>query len=224
MGYFQVRRTTKRAARRVSVLFKCLNVNDLISSIRALLEGSSKIDRKENPPHAFALIICSACLREVSVSLAPLNMRATSSVRSSPVMRRTLVRVRPAESFLLDQIVMIGKSCDLRQMGHAEHLIGAGQSFQLFAHGFGRAAADAGVDFVEDVALRCAPAISLVLAPRHTRPRLPRLPSGPASLGRVRRPRRSVPAGAAARRDWSRLYTPPDRSRRQSSSLLRRCR
>jgi hypothetical protein len=45
------------------------------------------------------LSICSACLREVSVSLAPLNMRATSSVRSSPVMRRTVVRVRPAEAF-----------------------------------------------------------------------------------------------------------------------------
>ena len=47
----------------------------------------------------FALIICSACLREVSVSFAPLSMRATSSVRSSPVTARMLVRVRPPDSF-----------------------------------------------------------------------------------------------------------------------------
>ena len=49
--------------------------------------------------YPFALIICSACLREVSVSLAPLNMRATSSVRSSPATSRMLVRVRPPDSF-----------------------------------------------------------------------------------------------------------------------------
>jgi len=48
---------------------------------------------------ALVLSICSACLREVSVSLAPLSIRATSSVRSSPVMRWTLVRVRPAAAF-----------------------------------------------------------------------------------------------------------------------------
>ena len=50
-------------------------------------------------PYPFALIICSACLREVSVSLAPLNMRATSSVRSSPTTARMLVRVRPPHAF-----------------------------------------------------------------------------------------------------------------------------
>jgi len=50
-------------------------------------------------PYEFTFSICSACLREVSVSLAPLNMRATSSVRSSPVMSRTPVRVRSAELF-----------------------------------------------------------------------------------------------------------------------------
>jgi hypothetical protein len=48
--------------------------------------------------YALALIICSACLRDVSVSLAPLSMRATSSVRSSPVTGRMLVRVRPPDS------------------------------------------------------------------------------------------------------------------------------
>ena len=51
------------------------------------------------PPHPFVLIICSACFREVSVNFAPLNIRATSSVRSSPLTPRMLVRVRPAESF-----------------------------------------------------------------------------------------------------------------------------
>ncbi len=49
--------------------------------------------------HAFALIICSACLSELSVTFAPLSIRATSSVRSSPVMLRTVVLVRPADSF-----------------------------------------------------------------------------------------------------------------------------
>ena len=49
--------------------------------------------------YALVFSICSACLREVSVSLAPLSMRATSSVRSSPVMRRTAVRVRSAVLF-----------------------------------------------------------------------------------------------------------------------------
>ena len=49
--------------------------------------------------HPFVLIICSACFREASVNFAPLNIRATSSVRSSPLTPRMLVRVRPAESF-----------------------------------------------------------------------------------------------------------------------------
>jgi hypothetical protein len=45
--------------------------------------------------YALAFSICSACFRDVSVSLAPLSMRATSSVRSSPLIGRTVVRVRP---------------------------------------------------------------------------------------------------------------------------------
>lgn len=49
--------------------------------------------------YPFALIICSACFREVSVSLAPLSMRATSSVRSSPITARMLVRVLPPHAF-----------------------------------------------------------------------------------------------------------------------------
>jgi hypothetical protein len=49
--------------------------------------------------YALAFSICSACLREVSVSLAPLSIRATSSVRSSPLIGRTVVRVRPPTAF-----------------------------------------------------------------------------------------------------------------------------
>src|ERR1700688_3454044 len=48
--------------------------------------------------HPFARIICSACFREVSVSFAPDNIRATSSVRSSPLICRTVVFARPAVS------------------------------------------------------------------------------------------------------------------------------
>src|SRR2546426_485726 len=46
----------------------------------------------------WALSICSACLRDVSVNLAPLIMRAISSVRLSPVIRQTTVQVRPPDS------------------------------------------------------------------------------------------------------------------------------
>jgi len=58
-----------------------------------------RLDTSRRNSHALVFSICSACLREVSVSFAPLNMRATSSVRSSPVMRRTAVRVRSEELF-----------------------------------------------------------------------------------------------------------------------------
>jgi hypothetical protein len=50
--------------------------------------------------YPFVFSICSACFSEVSVSFAPLIMRATSSVRSGPLILRTLVRVRsPARFF-----------------------------------------------------------------------------------------------------------------------------
>ena len=48
---------------------------------RALAMGTRKPGASPQP---LALIICSACFREVSVSFAPDSMRATSSVRSSP--------------------------------------------------------------------------------------------------------------------------------------------
>jgi hypothetical protein len=59
--------------------------------------------------------------------------------------------VGPASGFfLLNYIVMIGESGDLREMGNAENLIVAGQGFEFFADGFGGAPSDAGVYFVED--------------------------------------------------------------------------
>src|ERR1019366_5168885 len=46
--------------------------------------------------------------------------------------------------------VLIGEGGDLREMGHAEDLLAAAEGFELLADGFGGAASDADVDFVED--------------------------------------------------------------------------
>ena len=46
--------------------------------------------------------------------------------------------------------MMVGEGGDLRQVGNAEHLIGARQRLKFFAHGFGCATSDAAIDFVED--------------------------------------------------------------------------
>src|SRR5258705_11996014 len=49
--------------------------------------------------YAFVFSICSACFSDVSLTFAPLSMRAISSVRSSPVISRTVVRVRSPAFF-----------------------------------------------------------------------------------------------------------------------------
>ncbi len=51
---------------------------------------------------------------------------------------------------LFDDEVLIGEGGDLRQVGDAEDLLAAGESLEFLADGFGGAAADADVDFVED--------------------------------------------------------------------------
>src|SRR5579859_3678463 len=51
---------------------------------------------------------------------------------------------------LLNNIMLIGKRGDLRQVGNAEHLMTAAKGLQLPAHGLGGAASDAGINFVED--------------------------------------------------------------------------
>src|SRR5579863_2539263 len=52
-------------------------------------------------------------------------------------------------SFLFNQIMMVGESCDLRQMSHAKHLIGSRQRLQFFADGFGGTSSNAGIDFIK---------------------------------------------------------------------------
>jgi len=49
-------------------------------STRHISEGMEFQCGNATSSHPFAFSICSACLREVSVSLVPLNMRATSSI------------------------------------------------------------------------------------------------------------------------------------------------
>ena len=51
---------------------------------------------------------------------------------------------------LLDQVVVIRKGCDLRQVGDAEHLVAFGESLQFLPHGLGGAASDAGINLVEN--------------------------------------------------------------------------
>jgi hypothetical protein len=46
--------------------------------------------------------------------------------------------------------MLIGEGGDLREVGDAEDLLGAAEGFELLADGFGGAASDADVDFVED--------------------------------------------------------------------------
>ena len=61
-----------------------------------------------------------------------------------------LTLVRPRDDFLLHQQVTVGKARDLRLVRYAEHLICLRELFELDADCFADAAADAGVDFVED--------------------------------------------------------------------------
>ena len=58
--------------------------------------------------------------------------------------------LRPSSSFaLFDHVVMIGKGCDLRQVGDAEHLIAFGERLQFLPHSLGRAPSDAGINLVK---------------------------------------------------------------------------
>src|SRR6266403_2718623 len=59
--------------------------------------------------------------------------------------------LRPPSSFtLLDNVMMVGERCDLRQVGNAEHLIAFGERLQFLPHGLGGAPSDTGIDLVED--------------------------------------------------------------------------
>jgi hypothetical protein len=50
---------------------------------------------------------------------------------------------------LLDCVMMIRKSRDLRQVGHTQNLIGSGQSLQLLSDCFRRTPADPGINFIK---------------------------------------------------------------------------
>ena len=50
--------------------------------------------------------------------------------------------------------MLIGEGGDLRKVGDAENLLCAAESLELLADGFGGAASDANVDFVEDQGAR----------------------------------------------------------------------
>ena len=81
-------------------------------------------------------------------------MRATSWVRARSSRRRIWVLVRPSDFALFDDEMLVGEGGDLRQVGDAEDLLAAAEGFELLADGFGGAASDADVDFVEDQGAR----------------------------------------------------------------------
>lgn len=50
-----------------------------------------------------------------------------------------------------DGVMVVGKSCNLSEMGDAEDLVaGGGEGLEAAADGFASGAADAGIDFIED--------------------------------------------------------------------------
>ena len=51
---------------------------------------------------------------------------------------------------LFDCEVLIGEGGDLREVGDAQNLLGAGERLELLADSFGGAASDADVDLIED--------------------------------------------------------------------------
>ena len=55
----------------------------------------------------------------------------------------------PFLDFFLHDEMGVGHGGDLRQMGHADHLMVRGHLFELFTDDFRHPAADAGIDFVE---------------------------------------------------------------------------
>ena len=55
---------------------------------------------------------------------------------------------------LVDEKVLVGEGGDLRQVSDAENLLAAAEGLELLADGFGGAASDADVDFVEDEGAR----------------------------------------------------------------------
>ena len=46
--------------------------------------------------------------------------------------------------------MMVAEFCDLRQVGDTDHLMMLGKIGQFFANDLGHAAADAGIDFIEN--------------------------------------------------------------------------
>ena len=94
--------------------------------------------------------ICSACRNEVSVSLAPLR-HARDLFGALCIIQKPDGGFGAALLFLLlDKEMLIRESGDLREVGDAEDLLGAGERLQLLADSLGGTASDADVDFVED--------------------------------------------------------------------------
>ena len=59
--------------------------------------------------------------------------------------------------FLFNHVVMIAEGGDLRQVGHAQHLIAAGERLELLADRLRGPSANASIDFVKNQSLLSAP-------------------------------------------------------------------
>ena len=124
-------------------------------------------------------------------------MRPISRVRAAAPVPRPPPRCGPSIP-ASPPVMMVGERRDLRQVRHAQHLVGRRQLLQPPADAFRRAAADARIHFVEhqranDAGLRAPPGRS----------------SAPARCAKSRRPTPPSPAAAALRPGSATPETPP---------------
>src|SRR5271163_4725883 len=92
-------------------------------------------------------------LRMLPRSLSELSSRQHTSHFLRPLVSRNLPDSGlspPRRLALLNHIVVVGKSSDLRQVSNAKHLIPFGERLQFLSHSLGRASPNAGINLVKD--------------------------------------------------------------------------
>src|SRR5579862_5180407 len=90
--------------------------------------------------------VLEACFRDFCA-----GQHARDFVGASAVVEDTNLSLGAAVVFaLLDSEMLIGEGSDLREVCNAENLLRAAESLELLADGFGGAASDSDIDFVED--------------------------------------------------------------------------
>ncbi len=126
----------------------------LLGAHAGFVMNSAALSTARGCSHRLPAIICAACWRLVSVTFGAAQ-HAGDFVGAGAVVEDADAGLRAAVLLaLFDGEMLIGEGGDLRQVGDAEDLLRAAEGFELLADGFGGAAADADVDFVEDQGAR----------------------------------------------------------------------